>query len=228
MPTLFQDIVTPDVLETGKFDFPTWFPRNNIEYSEPRVRKVIAALQAQGVTRFASSGYCYGARSSFNFAFEGIVHVVVVSHPSMLQIPQDLEVRCRSVYSVSLADTFLQTYAAKAKAPLLINNCEVDSQFPIAAGEQADQILGEGKFTPGYLRTYWDGCTHGFAVRGDLVSVYQWASQHVLSFAHFCRTTRRSRLARKGPSKPASNGLLSTCRRTRKLIIEMLLVRTTA
>lgn len=30
--------------------------------------------------------------------------------------------------------------------------------------------MGDGKFAPGYQRTYWDGCVHGFAVRGDLVS----------------------------------------------------------
>ena len=42
--------------------------------------------------------------------------------------------------------------------------------FPIPAQEQADAILGGGKFAPGYERTYWPGVTHGFAVRGDLVS----------------------------------------------------------
>lgn len=52
--------------------------------------------------------------------------------------------------------------------PLLINSCTVDSQFPIPAQEKADQILGNGKFEPGYKREYFDGCTHGFAVRGDL------------------------------------------------------------
>ena len=62
----------------------------------------------------------------------------------------------------------------KSKAPLLINSCEVDSQFPPAAAEKADEILGDGKFIPGYKRTYWDGCTHGFAVRGDLVSAFTW------------------------------------------------------
>ncbi len=62
-----------------------------------------------------------------------------------------------------------QKYAAEAKAPLLINSCTVDQQFPPEAQTQADEILGGGKFAPGYTRTYWEGCTHGFAVRGDLV-----------------------------------------------------------
>jgi len=28
--------------------------------------------------------------------------------------------------------------------------------------------LGDGKFKPGYKREYFNGCTHGFAVRGDM------------------------------------------------------------
>ena len=43
--------------------------------------------------------------------------------------------------------------------------------FPISAQEQTDTILGGGKFAPGYERTYWPGCVHGFAVRGDLVGL---------------------------------------------------------
>ena len=33
----------------------------------------------------------------------------------------------------------------------------------------ADELMGGGKFAPGYERTYWEGCTHGFATKGDLV-----------------------------------------------------------
>lgn len=63
----------------------------------------------------------------------------------------------------------IQAYREKAKAPLLINSCETDPQLPKEAQAQADEVLGGGKFKPGYERTYWEGCTHGFAVRGDLV-----------------------------------------------------------
>lgn len=42
--------------------------------------------------------------------------------------------------------------------------------FGLEAQAKADEILGGGKFAPGYERTYWEGCTHGFAVRGDMVS----------------------------------------------------------
>ena len=28
--------------------------------------------------------------------------------------------------------------------------------------------MGGGKFAPGYKREHFDGCSHGFAVRGDM------------------------------------------------------------
>lgn len=63
----------------------------------------------------------------------------------------------------------LKRYYAESKAPLQINSCEVDPVFPIEAQKVADEIFGGDKFAPGYERTYWEGCTHGFAVRGDMV-----------------------------------------------------------
>jgi hypothetical protein len=38
--------------------------------------------------------------------------------------------------------------------------------FPLDVQAEADKIF-EG-FAPGYKREYFEGCTHGFAVRGDL------------------------------------------------------------
>lgn len=63
-----------------------------------------------------------------------------------------------------------QKYKSASKAPLLINSCEIDMMFPADAQAATDKILGGGAFAPGYERTYWEGCTHGFSVRGDLVS----------------------------------------------------------
>lgn len=57
----------------------------------------------------------------------------------------------------------------KAEAPLLINACEFDTLFTLEEQAVADKILGGGKqFTDKYRREYFAGCTHGFAVRGDL------------------------------------------------------------
>ena len=63
----------------------------------------------------------------------------------------------------------MKKYRDESTAPLLINSCEVDWSFPPESQKIADEILGGGKFAPGYERTYWEGCNHGFAVRGVLV-----------------------------------------------------------
>ncbi|KIK64639.1 hypothetical protein GYMLUDRAFT_981895 [Collybiopsis luxurians FD-317 M1] len=53
-----------------------------------------------------------------------------------------------------------------AKAPILINSCTNDSQYPPAAAPQADEIFAS--FALGYKCEYFEGCTHGFAIRGDM------------------------------------------------------------
>ncbi|KAI0752511.1 alpha/beta-hydrolase [Daedaleopsis nitida] len=146
------DPVPPDAFSSGNFDLMSWLGKHPVEEAMSDIRNVIDALKAEGVTKFGAVGFCYGgARTAFNLAFTGEIHVVAVSHPSLLQVPDDLN-----------------KYLAESKAPLLINSCETDSQFPISAQEQADAILGGGKFAPGYERTYWPGVVHGFAIRGDL------------------------------------------------------------
>ncbi|KAK2462237.1 hypothetical protein APHAL10511_005733 [Amanita phalloides] len=128
-----------------------WIPNHLAEQTRPPLDKVIAALKEQGVKKFGATGYCYGGRYVFDLAFENVIDASVVSHPSLLKSPADLE-----------------KYFSASKVPLLINSCTVDGQFPIEAQAKADEIFGNGKFAPGYKREYFDGCTHGFAVRGDL------------------------------------------------------------
>jgi hypothetical protein len=62
----------------------------------------------------------------------------------------------------------LKRYFTTSKTPLLINSCTNDTKFPHESQAKADEIFGDGKFKPGYKREYFKGCTHGFAVRGDL------------------------------------------------------------
>jgi len=149
-PDLFEgDPVPEDALNPGgTFDFASWFPKHTADHTGKRVRTVIAELKSKGITVFGATGYCYGARLVFDLAFDNTIHVAVVSHPSLLQ-PKDLD-----------------TYLEKSKAPLLVNSCETDTQFPKEFAETTDKAFA--KFEHGYKRTYWAGCTHGFAVRGDL------------------------------------------------------------
>ncbi|KAA1478669.1 alpha/beta-hydrolase [Dentipellis sp. KUC8613] len=152
IPDLFDgDALPADAMDPGSnYDVMKWFSIHGPPSSTPKIQAVIDALNAQGITKIGAVGFCYGARGVFDFAFQHKTHVSVATHPSLLQ-PEDLE-----------------KYAKEATAPLLLNTCEVDSQFPPEKQAKADEILGNGKFAPGYERTYWAGCTHGFAVRGDI------------------------------------------------------------
>jgi dienelactone hydrolase len=108
------------------------------------------------------------ARLVFDLAFDNLIHVAVVAHPSLLK-REDLDVRNSSVdIPISLLIVIpSQTYTAKSKAPLLINSCDDDGAFPKDFAEASDQKFAN--FAPGYRRTYYEGASHGFAVRGDIV-----------------------------------------------------------
>ncbi|KAH8833223.1 dienelactone hydrolase endo-1,3,1,4-beta-D-glucanase [Flagelloscypha sp. PMI_526] len=151
VPDIFNgDPVTMAALESGEFKFVEWIPNHGAAQTRPPIDKVITWLKDKGVTEFGAAGYCFGARYVFDLAFENIIKAAVVSHPSMLEAPKDL-----------------QEYFDKSTAPLLINSCTNDEQFPLEKQEIADNILGDGKFKPGYKREHFEGANHGFAVRGD-------------------------------------------------------------
>lgn len=100
---------------------------------------------------FAAVGYCFGARYVFDLAFDSEIKVAAVAHPSMLEVPGDLE------------------RIKETKVPLLICSCEVDPQYPQEKQAIGDEVLGDGKMeTETYKRVYYAGCKHGFAVRGDI------------------------------------------------------------
>ncbi|KAK7047551.1 hypothetical protein VNI00_006319 [Paramarasmius palmivorus] len=143
------DPIPADALIGETFDIMKWFPNHTQEKTRPTLDKVINALKEQGIKEFGATGYCFGGRYVFDLGFENVIKVGATSHPSLLQVPADLE-----------------KYVKESKAPLLINSCTVDTQFPLEAQAKADEVF-KG-FAPGYKREYFDGCTHGFAVRGDL------------------------------------------------------------
>ncbi|KAJ6485554.1 dienelactone hydrolase endo-1,3,1,4-beta-D-glucanase [Mycena sanguinolenta] len=154
--TITPDLFNGDPVPTSAFkpganyNLAEWFAKGHDQaHTRPIIDKVIAALKADGVSAFAAVGYCFGGRHVFDLAFENITAVSATAHPSLLHIPEDLE-----------------KYAAVSKVPLLINSCTVDAQFPHEAQAKADEIFAG--FAPGYKREYFEGCTHGFAVRGDL------------------------------------------------------------
>ncbi|KIY60974.1 alpha beta-hydrolase [Cylindrobasidium torrendii FP15055 ss-10] len=145
----FQGDMPTTNYATTNFDINAWKDRHGQEATRPIIDKVIQGLKAEGVSRFAATGYCFGGRYVFDLAFDGVISVAVTAHPSLLEFPTDFE-----------------AYTSKATAPLLINSAEIDRLFPKEIHERVDAIF-EG-FKPGYKRTYFEGCKHGFAVRGDV------------------------------------------------------------
>ncbi|KAF7364288.1 Dienelactone hydrolase endo--beta-d-glucanase [Mycena sanguinolenta] len=168
MPDIFNgDPVPLDDFDPDNFDLDKWVENGHDQiYTRPTVDKVVAALKAEGISTFLATGYCFGARYVFDLAFENIFAAAVVAHPSLLRIPADLQVSAVILDYVHLAPDKPQKYVAESKTPLLINSCSDDELFPHEAQTAADEIFAG--FSPGYKREYFDGCSHGFAVRGDL------------------------------------------------------------
>ncbi|KAJ7663860.1 dienelactone hydrolase endo-1,3,1,4-beta-D-glucanase [Mycena polygramma] len=155
---LHGDPVPANALDPGvstpsinvNFDVPKWFEGGHYQAdTHPIIDKVVEALKANGVKRFAAVGYCFGGRYVFDLAFDNIISLSAVAHPSGLEVPTDLE-----------------KYVTGSKAPLLINSCSDDPPFAFEAQAKAYELFAG--FAPGYEREFFDGCKHGFAVRGDL------------------------------------------------------------
>jgi dienelactone hydrolase len=47
------------------------------------------------VTRFGATGYCYGGKTAVLLAQENVTSAIVISHPSFVAVPEDLEARTR-------------------------------------------------------------------------------------------------------------------------------------
>ena len=98
IPNILPHPVPSNALDPGvTFDIPTWLTENLPDSTEPIARKVLTALRSQGVKQIVALGSCYGGRLAFNLAFDNLVEVVVVSHPSLLVIPDDLMVSLLNV-----------------------------------------------------------------------------------------------------------------------------------
>ncbi|KAF8497345.1 Alpha/Beta hydrolase protein [Gautieria morchelliformis] len=145
------DPVPAATLGSATFDLMGWIGKHNEQVTRPLLDAVITELKGRGITEFSATGYCFGGKYVVNLAQDNVIKVGAVAHASLLQMPGDLE-----------------KLFAQSKAPLLINSCDNDQQFPAESCAIADKLLGDGKYAPGYKRVHWDGCNHGFAVRGDM------------------------------------------------------------
>ncbi|KAI8454246.1 Alpha/Beta hydrolase protein [Phakopsora pachyrhizi] len=133
------------------FSLPDWLKGHGPELVIPKIEKVINHLKSNGTNQFAAIGFCFGGKYIFRYAQENKIKVGAVSHPSLLKNPEDIK-----------------DLLEKSNVPMLINSCEVDQRFPIDFQKVTDEILGDGKYKPGYKRNYYPGATHGFGCRADL------------------------------------------------------------
>ncbi|KAI6156132.1 alpha/beta-hydrolase [Pisolithus thermaeus] len=117
----------------------------------------VVALKGQGVTSFAVTGYCFGGRYAIDLAIDQVVDVVIASHPSQVKTPETFE-----------------DFARSAEAPLLLEMGDQDREVDVKKQGEIDDILGDGKYAPGYKRECWPGCGHGFAVRADILDPQQF------------------------------------------------------
>ncbi|TFK69292.1 chlorocatechol-degradation protein [Pluteus cervinus] len=149
IPDIFDGEPVPLEARFNTFNVPKWLARHGDNVVRPIIDRVIAALKKQGVQDFLATGYCMGGRYVFDLAFDNIVKVAAVSHPTLLQSPTDFE-----------------KYKSLSKAPLLMNTCDFDPWFPPESQAKASECLSS--FPHKFARRHWEGCTHGFAVRGDM------------------------------------------------------------
>ena len=86
------DSRSPETLADPNFDRAKWLAAHGPDSWEPVVDAVVEALTKEGVTRFGTTGYCFGAPPAFYLAYKNAAHVTVLTHPSRLDCPADLEV----------------------------------------------------------------------------------------------------------------------------------------
>ncbi|KAI6101016.1 dienelactone hydrolase [Pisolithus croceorrhizus] len=153
---LFGNPAPPYAWNNTKFDVKAWTENHPPEVTWPLIYKVIRALRDGGVTSFAVMGYCFGGRYAIDLAIGQVVDVLIVAHPSQVIVP----------------DTF-QTLAERGKALFLLEMGSDDTAIPLLQQKEIDYILGNGKYAPRYKCDCWDGCPHGFAVRGDMLDEQQ-------------------------------------------------------
>lgn len=139
-----------NVLLILQFNLGAWLENHSADRTRPPLDKLVDGLKAKGITAFGAVGYCFGGRYIFDLAFDGVLKVAVVSHPWLIEVEDLREVQ------------------DDGRTPP-DHSCEFDPVYGAEKQKAGDEILGDGKTEgPAYKTTYWPGCAHGFAVRGDV------------------------------------------------------------
>jgi dienelactone hydrolase len=81
------------------------------------------------VTRFGATGYCYGGKIAVLLAQEDVTSAIVISHPSFVAVPEDLEARTPCLSCTVSNSNVLQKMQERSTNSILINSCEWDEQL---------------------------------------------------------------------------------------------------
>ncbi|KAG6917347.1 hypothetical protein DXG01_002918 [Tephrocybe rancida] len=159
----------PVPVDDPTFNMTAWFLNHGEAQTMPVLLATIEGLKKEGFKEFASTGYCFGGLYSTRLTQQNLVKVGTMAHPSLLTVPDD----------------FL-TLLAKSHVPVQFNTAELDTALTPALQAVADSILGDGKYAPGYNRTFFAGVGHGFASdpvakaakEGAFFAAVEWLRAH--------------------------------------------------
>jgi dienelactone hydrolase len=79
-----------------------WLANHTKADCRPPIDRVVAALKAEGVTKFGATGYCMGGYYVVQLALDNVICAGSAHHPSFLDVPGDLEVRSSPINLVLL------------------------------------------------------------------------------------------------------------------------------
>ncbi|KAJ7773106.1 alpha/beta-hydrolase [Mycena metata] len=147
--TYAPDYLNGDAIPVGG-NVTAWIVNHGEAQTTPPLLAVIKALKDRGVKQIAATGYCFGGLYVTRLVQNNTITVGTVAHPSLLNVPTDFEL-----------------IKAQSRIPIEINNAELDTGFTPAFALQTDAVLGDGQYSPGYLRKQFDAVAHGFAVRAN-------------------------------------------------------------
>ncbi|GAA5982510.1 hypothetical protein JCM10908_006678 [Rhodotorula pacifica] len=143
---LHGDEIAAEDLNSGKVDLMQWLGKHGKEVTRPVIDKIVEHLKGQGVQKFAAIGYCFGGRYVTDLVVDSVASVGVVAHPSLLEVPKDIEA------------------LNKSNAHFLWLDAGDDYMFNKEKQGQAKEIL---KGNEKHKFVDYEGVGHGFAIRGD-------------------------------------------------------------
>eukprot|EP01113_Clastostelium_recurvatum_P016367 TRINITY_DN1934_c0_g1_i2.p1 TRINITY_DN1934_c0_g1~~TRINITY_DN1934_c0_g1_i2.p1 ORF type:complete len:249 (+),score=31.77 TRINITY_DN1934_c0_g1_i2:35-781(+) len=151
------DVYIPDIIEGDTaplgmlrgektdFDFMVWATKHPKDHVYPLVEKFIQEIRNKhAVTKIAVLGVCWGAWAAVKIGSTDLVDLVVTAHPSLLDMPADIEA---------------------LRKPAFFACAETDFLFSDEHRKAAQDILA--KRGDGSEARVYPGTTHGFLVRFD-------------------------------------------------------------